>query len=91
MQLPAAAFNVKPGGVVEKLTVGGNLVTHGTKVTTYAVEGGKVLAIDRSDAVLVAGTGSTPLTGVRAHAKAGNALVKAGGEITDRTGFQRND
>lgn len=95
--LPAEAFSVKPGGVVEKFIVGGNLVTRGAKVTTYVVEGGKVLAIDikgevlaegqSSDAVLVADKGSTPLTGVRAHAKAGKALVEAGGEITDRTGF----
>jgi len=97
MLLPAEAFSVKPGGVVEKLIVGGNLVTRGAKVTTYAIEGGKVLAIDingeisaegqSSDAVLVADNGSTPLTGIRAHAKAGKALVEAGGEITDRTGF----
>lgn len=95
--LPAEAFSVKPGGVVDKFCVGGNLVTRGAKVTTYAVEGGKVLAIDikgevlaegqSSDAVLVAGKGSTPLTGVRAHAKAGKALVETDGEITDRTGF----
>jgi hypothetical protein len=100
MQLPAEAFSVKPGGVVEKLTVGGSLVTHGANVTTYAVEGGKVLAIDikgkvlangeGSDAILVAGKGSTPLTGVRAHAKAGKALVETDGEITDRTGFSTN-
>lgn len=97
MQLPAEAFSVKPGGIVEKLVVDGNLVTHGAKVTTYAVEGGKVLAIDikgevlahgqGSDAVLVADKGSTPLTRMRAHAAAGQALREAGGEITDRTGF----
>src|SRR5665213_145267 len=97
MQLPAEAFSVKPGGVVEKLIVGGSLVTHGAKVTTYAVEGGKVLAIDikgkvlangeGSDAVLVAGNGSTPLAGGRAHARAGKSLVETGGEITDRTGL----
>lgn len=96
MQLPAEAFSVKPGGVVEKLVVGGSLVTHGAKVTTYAVEGGQVRAIDikgqvlangqGSDAVLVAGNGATPLTGVRANAKSGRALVEAGGQITDRTG-----
>jgi len=95
--LPAEAFSVKPGGVVEKLGVGGSLVTHGAKVTTYAVEGGKVLAVDikgevlangeGSDAVLVADKGSTPLTNVRASAKAGKALREADGEITDRTGF----
>ena len=97
MQLPAEAFSVKPGGVVEKLIVGGNLVTHGAKVTTYAVEGGKVNTIDikgevlangqGSNAVLVSDKGSTPLTKVRARAKAGKALVEAGGEIADRTGF----
>ena len=97
MQLPAEAFSVKPGGVVEKLVVGGNLVTHGAKVTSYAIEGGKVLAINikgqvlangrGSDAVLVSGNGSTPLTGVRAHSKAGQALVETSGDITDRTGF----
>ena len=97
MQLPAEAFSVKPGGIIEKLIVGGNLVTHGAKVTTYAVEGGRVNAIDiqgeviangqGSDAVLVADKGSTPLTRVRAHAQSGRALVETGGEITDRTGF----
>ncbi|MBN8735415.1 MAG: hypothetical protein J0H27_04000 [Xanthomonadales bacterium] len=97
IQLPAEAFGVKPGGIVEKLVVGGNLVTHGTKVTTYAIEGGRVNAIDikgeviadgeSSNAVLVADKGSTPLTKMRARAKAGKALVEAGGEIADRTGF----
>lgn len=97
MQLPAEAFSVKPGGVVEKLVVHGNLATHGAKVTTYAVEGGKVIAIDikgkvlahgqGSNAVLVADKGSTPLTNLRAHAKDGQALVEADGDITDRTGF----
>ncbi len=97
MQLPAEAFSVKPGGVVEKLVVGGSLVTHGAKVTTYAVEGGKVLAIDikgevlangaGSDAVLVAGQGSTSLRNVRTRAAMGKALVEAGGAITDRSGF----
>lgn len=97
MQLPAAAFSVKPGGIVEKLVVGGNLVTHGAKVTTYAIESGKVVAVDikgevlangqGSDAVLVANKGSTPLTNVRARAKAGKPLVQSGGDITDRTGF----
>ncbi len=97
MLLPAAAFSAKPGGVVEKLVVRGNLVTYGANVTTYAIEGGKVLAIDiqgkvladgqGSDAVLVSADGSTPLTGVRAFAKVGTALVETGGEITDRTGF----
>jgi hypothetical protein len=37
MLLPAEAFSVKPGGVVDRLEVGGDLVTHGAKVTTYAV------------------------------------------------------
>ncbi|MGA7072228.1 hypothetical protein [Bradyrhizobium sp.] len=97
MQLPAEAFSVKPGGVVEKLVVGGNLATYGAKVTTYAVEGGKVTAVDikgkvlahgqGSNAILVAGKGSTPLTNLRAHAKDGQALVEAGGDITDRAGF----
>ncbi|WP_347262288.1 hypothetical protein [Rudaea sp.] len=97
MQLPAEAFSVKPGGVVEKLVVGGDLTTHGAKVVSYAVEGGKVGAIDikgqvlahgkDSTAVLVANKGSTPLTHVRARAAAGEALVVADGEITDRTGL----
>ncbi len=49
MQLPAEAFSVKPGGVVEKLVVVGNLATHGAKVTTYAVEGGKRQRLDATD------------------------------------------
>lgn len=97
MPLPAAAFSVKPGGVVEKLVVGGNLATHGAKVSTYAVEGGQVVAVDikgevlahgqGSSAVLVANNGSTPLTNVRARASAGKALLQADGNITDRTGL----
>jgi hypothetical protein len=97
MLLPAEAFSVKPGGVVDKLVVGGDLITHGADVTTYAVEGGKVNAIDikgqvlahgkDSNAVLVSNKGSTPLTNVRANAKAGKNLVVADGEVTDRTGL----
>jgi hypothetical protein len=97
VMLPAEAFSVKPGGRVEKLLIGGDLVTHGDNVTTYVVEGGQVLAVDikgqvlaegqHSDAVLVADQGATPLTGVHARAKAGQALVENGGAITDRTGF----
>jgi hypothetical protein len=97
MPLPAEAFSVKPGGSVARLTVGGDLVTHGDHVTTYAVEGGKVDAIDikgqvlangdRSDAVLVAKGGSTPLTSVRARAKSGRALVVEEGTVTDQTGW----
>lgn len=41
MQLPAEAFSVKPGGVVDRLEVHGDLVTHGDGVTSYAVEGGR--------------------------------------------------
>lgn len=97
MELPAQAFSVKPEGAVEELIVGGDLVTHGAEVTTYVVEGGEVRAIDiggqvlahgeNSDAVRVADDGSTPLTGVRARADAGQALVEDGGEVTDRSGF----
>ncbi|MDE2461331.1 MAG: hypothetical protein KGL98_08775, partial [Gammaproteobacteria bacterium] len=58
MQLPAEAFSVKPDGVVERLIVGGNLITHGAKVTTYAVEGGKVNAIAVKGAVIADGQGS---------------------------------
>jgi hypothetical protein len=93
MKLPAAAFSVKPGGSVERFTVGGNLVTFGANVATYAVEGGKVGAIDikgeviahgqDSNAVLVASRGTTPLTNVRAKAKAGKPLIVNDGEIID--------
>lgn len=98
MLLPAEAFSVKPGGVVDRLQVGGDLVTRGADVTTYAVEGGRVNAIDikgrviaegeRSDAVLVSKTGATALTNVRAVAKAGRNLVVADGDVTDRTGLE---
>ena len=97
MLLPAEAFSVKPGGVVDNLVVGGDVITHGAGVTTYAVEGGRVNAIhikgqvlaygDNSNAILVSGKGSTPLTNVRARAKAGKNLVVADGEVTDRTGL----
>jgi hypothetical protein len=95
--LPAEAFSVKSGGSVEKLVVKGNLVSNGAKVTTYAVEGGKVSEIyirgqviangNDSNAIRVSSKGSTPLTNVRARAKAGKALVVEGGEVTDKTGF----
>lgn len=97
MKLPAEAFSVKPGGVVERLTVGGDLVTHGANVATYAVEGSKVGAVDirgevlahgqQSNAILVSNKGSTPLTNVRARAKAGKALIIDDAEVTDRTGL----
>jgi hypothetical protein len=97
MLLPAEAFSVKPGGIVDSLIVGGDLVTHGDNVTTYAVEGGKVNAVDikgqvlaygkASNAVVVTNNGSTPLTNVRASAKAGRNVVIANGEVTDRTGL----
>ncbi len=97
MKLPAEAVSVKPGGLVDKLVVKGDLVTNGAKVSTYAVEGGTVRAIDirgkviangkGSDAVLVSDQGSTPLTNVRARAKAGKALVVQDGTVTDKTGF----
>ena len=93
----AEAFSVKPGGVVDRLEVGGDLVTHGAKVTTYAVEGGTVNAVDikgqvlahgaESNAVLVSKKGKSPLTNVRAAAKSGKSLVIDDGEVTDRTGF----
>ena len=97
MRLPAEAFSVKRGGSVDRLTVGGNLVTVGANVATYAVEGGKIGAVDikgevlahgqQSIAVLVANKGCTPLTNVRAKAKAGKALVVDDGEVPDRTGL----
>jgi hypothetical protein len=97
MRLPAEAFSVKPGGVVERLAVGGDLVTHGANVATFAVEGGKVGAIDikgevlahgqKSNAVLISNKGSTPLTNVRARAKTGKALIVEDGEVTDRSGL----
>jgi len=97
MRLPAEAFSVKPGGVVDRLEVGEDLVTHGANVTTYAVEGGRVNSIDikgqvlahgaESNAVLVSKKGTAPLTNVRAVAKSGKSLVVDGGEITDRTGL----
>ena len=97
MLLPAEAFSVKPGGVVDKLVVGGDLITRGARVTTFAVEGGKVNALDikgqvlahgeGSNAILVSNNGSTPLTNVRASAKSGKNLVVTDGEITDRSGL----
>lgn len=97
MLLPAQAFSVKPGGVVDKLEVGGDLLTHGANVTTFAVEGGQVNGVaikgqvraegQGSDAILVNHGGSTPLTDVRAKAKAGQNLVVADGTVTDRAGL----
>ncbi|WP_205959688.1 hypothetical protein [Ramlibacter humi] len=85
MLLPAEAFSVKPGGVVDSLRVGADLVTHGANVTTFAVEGGKVNAIDikgevvahgdGSDAVMVSKKGTAPMANVRAVAKSGRSFV----------------
>ena len=84
----------KPVGtiVIEK-----GITTHGADVTSYAVEGGKVNAVDikgqvrangkDSDAVLVSKKGATPLTNVRAVANSGKSLVVDDGEVTDRTGL----
>jgi hypothetical protein len=95
--LPAEAFSVKPGGVVDKLVVGGDLITHGAGVNTYAVEGGRVNVVDikgdvvangrDSNAVLVSQKGATPLTNVRARSKAGRNVLVTDGEVTDRTGL----
>lgn len=97
MLLPAQAFSVKPGGVVDRLEVGGDLITRGANVSTYAVEGGKVNAVDikgqvradgeQSNAVIVSQKGSTPLTNLRAVARTGKSLVVDDGEVTDRTGL----
>ena len=40
-----------------------------------------------SNAVLVSNKGTTPLTNVRAKAKAGKNLLVTDGEVTDRTGL----
>lgn len=77
--------------------VGGDLVTHGADVATYAVEGGKVNAIaikgqvlahgQRSNAIVVSDKGSTPLTNVRAVASHGTSLLVTDGQVTDRSGL----
>lgn len=97
LQLAAHAFSVKPGGLVEKFTVGGSLITHGAGVATYVVEGGRVEAVDihgevvangqGATAILLAENGSSPLTHVRAHTAGGEALTLRDGNVTDRTGF----
>ena len=97
MLLPGEAFSVKLDGVVDKLAVGGDLITHGANVTTYAMEGGTVNAIDikgqvlaygeDSNAALVSDGGCTPLTNVRASAKAGKNLLIADGHVSDHTGL----
>ena len=97
MALPAEAFSVKPGGVVEKLIVGGNVETHGDGAAAYEVTGGKVVAIDirgeviahgaGADAVRVIDGGVTPLTKIRARAMKGAPLHVANGEVTDKTGL----
>ena len=101
MVLPAQALSVKSGGVVDSLEVGGDLTTFGANVTTYAVEGGQVKAIairgqvvahgEHANAIVVSEGGVTPLTGVRAVAAAGKALVVAEGEVTDRSGLSTSD
>ena len=77
------------------MEVGGDLVTHGANVVTYAVEGGKVSAVvtkgralahgENSDAVAVIAGGSTALTNMRAIAQ--RTLVVTEAEVTDRTGL----
>lgn len=94
MQLAAEAISVKPGGVVERLVVGGNLETGGDDVTTYAIEGGRVASLEvggeiiahgkESAAVRVAGGGSTPLANIRTRASAGTGVIVTDGTVTDR-------
>jgi hypothetical protein len=97
VSLAADAISVKPGGAIDRLEVGGDLATFGSDVTTFAVEGGAVKALEitghvlargmKSNAIFVGESGSTPLTNVRASATAGKSLVINDGRITDRTGF----
>ena len=42
MRLEATALSLQPGAEVKKLEVGGDLVTHGDKLTSVRVNGGKV-------------------------------------------------
>lgn len=97
MPLPAIAFSIKPGGVVESLAVQGDITTYGPNVDTYTIEGGKLEHIQvaglisaqgpDAHAIVVSAGGSTPLTNVTAGAKSGKVLVNNGGTIADMSGF----
>ena len=45
LKLHALALSIKPGGVVEVITVGGAIISHGENVDAYSVDGGMVKAI----------------------------------------------
>lgn len=60
MTLKAIAFSVKPGGVIDSVTIGGSLRTYGDDVVTFDVdEGGTIRALTIGGTVDALGSGST--------------------------------
>lgn len=97
ISLPADGISIKAGGEVKRLSLSGNIITHGSGVHSFKVEGGiiKELSIEgeiiaegkNSVAVAVSQNGSTPLTQVKAISKLGIAVLVENGIVTDRTGL----
>ncbi len=60
VDLPACAFSIKPGGEVESLTVNGDLITHGDKVTTYSIDSGVVKNLSVAGKIIAFGHEAHP-------------------------------
>lgn len=59
VDLPAYALSIKDGGEVEKISIGGNISTHGDNVISYITEnGGKVLDFSLHGEILATGKNS---------------------------------
>lgn len=58
--LKAVAFSIKPGGVIDSVTIGGSLRTRGANVVTFEVnKGGVIKAMTLGGAIEALGSGST--------------------------------
>ncbi|MES2006062.1 MAG: hypothetical protein V4450_16205 [Bacteroidota bacterium] len=97
VSLPADAISVKAGGVIKQLKIAGSIITHGSNVHSYHVEGGSVNQLsvggsieangDNAVAVAITDNGETPLTNISATSKQGIAVQLSGAKVTDRTGL----
>ncbi|WP_222537825.1 hypothetical protein [Pedobacter polysacchareus] len=95
VSLPADGISVKAGGEIKQLNIFGSLITYGSGVQTFNVEGGivKELSIKgeviaegkNSVAISVTQNGKTSLNGVHAISKLGIAVLIEKGIVTDRT------
>lgn len=97
VSLPADGLSIKPGGEVKQLNIAGNIITHGSGVHSFNVEGGTVKELvikgeviaegKNSVAVSVTQNGKTSLNQMTAISKLGIAVLIEKGIVTDRTGL----